>query len=120
MCVPCLALRLVGVWEESLGVGGVDVTPDSATDQLCSWRQVPATLHLSFLVCMMGAVDTLFIFLKQGPGETDLTAVHGHLHCSATLILFFHQKSPSRKLIPRLLCSPGCQESSRDPAEGPL
>lgn len=56
MCVLCLALR----WWESGGrvqeSGDMGVTPGSVPDQLCSLRQVSASLSLGFLLYMMGVI----------------------------------------------------------------
>lgn len=43
----------LGIWEEGRGVRGHGCDPWACTDQLCSRRQVSASLSLCFLICMM-------------------------------------------------------------------
>ena len=68
MCVSCLALCLVGVWES----GDMDVTPIPAIDQLCSWKQVPATLHFSILNPPKQII-TAVLDVRNDSGKNDKT-----------------------------------------------
>ena len=125
MHLLCGALHLVGDLGGGLRSQGTRVWPLSLSLTSCAagGKSPPLWASVSSSVWWGGvaALPHLSLTYSRLRGETDVTVVLSHLHCSAPLTLFSHQKSPSRDCpgspMAKTLCSQ-CRGPVFDPQSG--